>query len=54
MKARCKKCGELLDCTPNKYVIVRCKCGASAVDAEKAYVRCIGDVEWVKEEEDEN
>lgn len=51
MPVRCKKCGEILDCTPNRHVVVTCGCGASSVDAEAGYCRCWGEIEKTEEED---
>lgn len=48
IRVRCKICGEELDCTPNRYVVVTCKCGKASADAEEHYLRLIGEVEVIK------
>ncbi len=43
-KAKCKKCGTLIEST-HQHDFVTCNCGAISVDGGKAYLRRCGNLE---------
>jgi hypothetical protein len=47
-KARCKKCGDVID-SRHVHDFVRCGCGAIAVDGGREYLRRVGDPEDCEE-----
>lgn len=47
---KCKKCRQKLTSdTSERHKMDWCKCGKSAVDAEKHYIRVVGDAEIILE-----
>lgn len=47
-RAKCLKCGDIIE-SKYRHDFVNCKCGAIYVDGGHAYLRRVGDLEYIKE-----